>query len=120
MSVENPYEDMPSCPEEACDIGGCREPWAEEMSAGNGPRALRLCESHATRWLKAEAELDAELAAVTEAEAKRAAAGALVWRPSRRRMSRVGHSTIARGLAETRARVALLLAEAERNRRRAG
>lgn len=61
MSPENPADDMPSVEAEACDLGGCAEPWAAEVERQHGPRKLRLCEGHATRWLRAEAELEAEL-----------------------------------------------------------
>ena len=57
----NPHDDMPSCEEHACDIGGCCEPWAWETERRNGPRKLRLCEGHADRWLKGEREFYAEL-----------------------------------------------------------
>lgn len=56
-----PHEDSPSCEEHACDLGGCEEPWCWETTRRNGPRKLRLCEEHATRWLKGEAALYAEL-----------------------------------------------------------
>ncbi len=62
--IENPSEDMPSCEEHACDLGGCCEPWAWETTRRNGPRKLRLCEAHADRWLKGERELYAELESV--------------------------------------------------------
>lgn len=61
MIPANPYEDMPSCEEHACDLGDCSEPWAMEVECPNGPRQLRLCEEHADRWLRAEQELEAEL-----------------------------------------------------------
>lgn len=61
MIPRNPCEDMPSCESETCDLGDCGEPWAEEVEVPNGPRMMRLCEDHATRWLQAERELDAEL-----------------------------------------------------------
>lgn len=59
--IENPTDDLPNVEEHACDIGGCEDNWAWETTRRNGPRMLRLCESHATRWLKGEAELYAEL-----------------------------------------------------------
>ncbi len=61
---ENPYEDGPSCEEEACDLGDCSEPWAWETDRRNGPRSLRLCEVHADRWLKGERDLYAEIESV--------------------------------------------------------
>lgn len=59
-TTTNPYEDMPSAETEACDIGGCCEPWAWEADRRNGPRKLRLCEEHATRWQMAERDYLAE------------------------------------------------------------
>jgi hypothetical protein len=59
--MNNPYEDMPSCEEHACDLPGCSEPWAWEPDGQtNGPRRLRLCEAHADEWLKAERAHNAE------------------------------------------------------------
>lgn len=55
-----PYEDMPSTENEACDIGGCSEPWADEVDRSNGPRRLRLCERHHDEWTRAARELEAE------------------------------------------------------------
>ncbi len=47
----NPYADMPSVEHAACDLGGCREPWAwEHEDVSNGPRGLRLCERHSTAY----------------------------------------------------------------------
>lgn len=57
----NPTEDMPSCEEHACDLGGCHEPWAWESDRRNGPRKLRLCEGHADKWLQGERDFHAEL-----------------------------------------------------------
>jgi hypothetical protein len=59
--AERDYEDGPSVETEACDLGGCCEPWAWETDRRNGPRKLRLCEEHADRWLKSERDLNAEL-----------------------------------------------------------
>lgn len=61
-------EDGPSVETEACDLGSCREPWAIEVDRDNGPRSLRLCEEHGSRWLQAEAELAAELEEVAGRE----------------------------------------------------
>lgn len=61
MSHPYDYEDVPSCAEESCDIGGCSEPWAWETDRKNGPRQLRLCEAHADRWLTGERAFYAEL-----------------------------------------------------------
>lgn len=58
------HEDGPSVETEACDLGGCSEPWAWETERRNGPRKLRLCEAHATRWLQGERMLKAEIEAV--------------------------------------------------------
>lgn len=60
----NPTEDMPSCEEHSCDIGGCYEPWAGEVERDNGPRRLRLCEAHYDLWTRSEREFLAELEAV--------------------------------------------------------
>jgi len=61
MIPRNPYENMPSTAQESCDLGDCVEPWADTVDARNGLRPLRLCERHHDEWLKAEAELDAEI-----------------------------------------------------------
>lgn len=55
-----PHEDMPSTESEACDIGGCHEPWAAEVDAANGSRKLRLCCECHDRWTTSERKLEAE------------------------------------------------------------
>ncbi len=60
MRPLNPCDDMPSVDTEECDMGDCHEPWAWEADRRNGPRMLRLCEDHATRWLEGERVLAAE------------------------------------------------------------
>jgi hypothetical protein len=52
--VNPPTDDLPSVDTETCDLPRCREPWAIETRADNGPRMLRICEQHAARWLEAE------------------------------------------------------------------
>lgn len=59
--IENPTDDLPSTETEACDLGGCREPWAAEVERRNGPRRLRLCEVHHDAWTHGERELYAEI-----------------------------------------------------------
>lgn len=55
MIPANPYDDMPSCEEHACDLGGCREPWAWTVDADTD-REWRACEAHAREALLEGAE----------------------------------------------------------------
>jgi hypothetical protein len=61
MIPHNPTEDLPSTETECCDIGGCGEPWADTVDAANGPRLLRLCESHHDEWTAAARSMSAEI-----------------------------------------------------------
>lgn len=65
--IAAPTDDMASVETEQCDIGGCTEPFAWEPECMHGPRRLRLCEAHSTRWLNACRDLDAELRAIAAA-----------------------------------------------------
>jgi hypothetical protein len=83
-----PHEDCPSTENEPCDIGGCGEPWAWEAERRNGPRKLRLCEGHATRWLEGRRVYEAELEEVAGRELPRRP------RPgTQAALAKVGHGT---------------------------
>lgn len=67
MSPRNPDEDLPSVESEACDVGTCFAPWAWSPDGEqNGPRELRLCERHASEWLRGSLVLDARVRAVVD------------------------------------------------------
>jgi hypothetical protein len=84
VSARHP-EDGPSVETECCDLSGCYSPWAWEAERRNGPRRLRLCESHADLWLKSEREFLAELESVAGRPASPGTAKAI-----RTRYGRVG------------------------------
>lgn len=102
----------PSTETEECDLGDCHEPWALEVERRNGPRQLRLCEEHATRWLQAERELEAEIEEMRRrGETQHAPLFGLARAKARRELRRdlEGRGRIAAGLAVTRANVQRML-----------
>lgn len=84
MTPENPYETLTLSVEvEQCDLAGCTAPWAWEAERRNGPRKLRLCEEHSTKWLNAERALDEEIVAVAAKNAVREDLAAVTERVDR-------------------------------------